>query len=99
MISEQLFEAYFPFPVDVPTARLSRISLEKPIVLNGADAQEVSQACRTQGFFLLDLEHEPHGEKLLHDIGTLFGIIIEVMALDPGLETEYESNPPTNLLG
>jgi hypothetical protein len=99
MASEQLFEAYPPFPGDVPTARLSRFSLKKLVTGNEAEAQEVYQACRTKGFFLLDLQDDSNGEKLLQDIGRLFGITMEVMALGLEEKIQYKSNPPTNLLG
>ena len=99
MASEQLFEAYPPFPEDVPIASLPKISLEKLGSESEAEAKEVFPACRTKGFVLLDLQHEPNGERLLKDIGALFSITMEVMALSLEEKTNCKQNPPSTLLG
>ncbi|CAF9931894.1 MAG: hypothetical protein ALECFALPRED_005121 [Alectoria fallacina] len=97
MASSRLFEAYPPFPVDVPTAILPKISLDKLSSGSEAEANELFHACRTKGFFLLDLQNEPAGDGLLRDIEALFAITREVMDLSLEEKTEYKQHPP--LLG
>lgn len=97
MASARLFEAYPPFPADVPTAILPKISLDKLTSGSEAEANELFHACRTKGFFLLDLQNEPAGDGLLRDIEALFAITREVMDLSLEEKTEYKQHPP--LLG
>lgn len=67
MIVKTSLGALPPFPDDVPTAPIARITLSK--ILNG-DADEAAsalEACRTYGFFYLDLTSTPLGEDLVQE--------------------------------
>ena len=99
MASVRLFEEYPQFPIDVPTASLPKISLHKLISGSKAEANEVFHACRTKGFFLLDLQNEPAGGRMLRDIEALFGITREVMDLSLEEKSKFNQNPPSDLLG
>ena len=99
MATKQLFESYPQFPSNVTIASLPKISLSKLISGSEAETSEVFHACRTKGFFLLDLQNEASGKRLLQDIEALFAIAMEVMALSLEEKAQYKQNPPSNLLG
>ena len=99
MASTRMFGAYPPFPEDVPTASLPKISFHKLTSGDQAEANKVFQACRANGFFLLDLQNDPAGEKLLQDIETLFAITKGVMDMTLEEKGKYKQNPPADLLG
>ena len=99
MASTRLFEAYPQWPGDVPTASLPKISLDKLISGSDTEANEVFLACRTKGFFLLDLQNEAVGDRLLRDIEALFAITRGVMDLSVEEKTKFERRPPLDLLG
>lgn len=99
MASARLFEAYPQFPPDVPTASLPKISLDKLTSGSDSEANEVFLACRAKGFFLLDLQNEPAGDRLLRDIEALFAITRGVMDLSVEEKTRFERHPPKDLLG
>ncbi|KAJ9625732.1 hypothetical protein H2203_004494 [Taxawa tesnikishii (nom. ined.)] len=80
------FDDLPPFPSDVPTAPLLRISLSK---LARGDEQEVDRlwkACYELGFFYLDLRDSRNGsgingDQLLRDANSLFAVGEEIFAL------------------
>ena len=98
-MSQRLFEAYPPFPEDVQTASIPKVSLAQLVAGNQDEALGTFRACRTMGFFLLDLKGEANGEKLLHDIDTLFGIVEDVMDLSLEEKIRYKQNPPADYIG
>ena len=61
-----------PFPDDVPTAPLLRLSLHKLLGRDEAEINRFNRACEDLGFFYLDLEGE--GNALLRDANDLFGV-------------------------
>lgn len=99
MASARLFEAYPQFPGDVPTASLPKISLHKLTSGSEAEANAMFHACRAKGFFLLDLQNEPAGNRLLRDIEALFDITRGVMDLNLEEKTKFKQHPPVDLLG
>ena len=99
MASAELFAPYPSFPEDVPTADIAKISLSKLNKGNEVEAQEVYHECRTKGVFLLDLQNDPDGERLLGDIKALYSIVSKVMSLDLEQKIRYSQEPPLNLLG
>jgi len=99
MASERLFSAYPPFPVSIPIASIPQISLSKVLANDPIEAQQVFTACRTLGFFLLDLQEEKLGAKLLGDIEKLFGVTKDLMDLSIEEKSKYAIRPPTVLTG
>lgn len=57
-----------PFPEDVPTIQLEKISLSK--LLNGdeAEASRVFDICTSTGFFYLDMLDHPTGRQLWQNV-------------------------------
>ncbi len=60
-----------PFPSDVPTAPIARISLRDILASDPSACASVLKACQTQGFFYLDLTSTSIGDSLLQDSETL----------------------------
>jgi isopenicillin N synthase-like dioxygenase len=61
-----------PFPDDVPTAPLLRLSLHKLLKRDDAEVECFNRACEDLGFFYLDLEDD--GDSLLRDANRLFDV-------------------------
>ena len=99
MASIKLLETYPPFPENLPIAKISEISLARLASGGEVEAEEVFTACRTSGFFLLNLEGNAAGEMLLQDVEALFTIVSEVMDLQPEEKLQYERTPLRDFLG
>ena len=56
-----------PFPEGLPTIKLEKISLNK--LLNGDDAEacKLFETCTRTGFFYLNMMDHPTGKKMLED--------------------------------
>ncbi|RDL41683.1 Clavaminate synthase-like protein [Venustampulla echinocandica] len=65
------FQNLPPFPNDIPTAPLVRLSLKQ---LRKADSESLRlfESCKNLGFFYLDLRGDVEGEALLKEAGQLF---------------------------
>jgi hypothetical protein len=63
-----------PFPADVPTLQLSKISLAKLMKGDQAESEAVFRASKAHGFFLLDMQHSVKGEELLEQAERIFGL-------------------------
>jgi isopenicillin N synthase-like dioxygenase len=63
-----------PFPDDVPTAPLLRLSLGKLLAGDSTECERLFQACIEIGFFYLDLQDSDHGISLLADADKLFTV-------------------------
>jgi isopenicillin N synthase-like dioxygenase len=61
-----------PFPNDVPTAPLLRLSLHRLLRRDEAEVERFNRACEDLGFFYLDLEGD--GDSLLRDANELFDV-------------------------
>ncbi|KAE8391965.1 hypothetical protein BDV23DRAFT_182084 [Aspergillus alliaceus] len=61
-----------PFPNDVPTAPLFRLSLSKLQAHDEAEVTRLMQACRDIGFFYLNLQDSDAGISILKDTDDLF---------------------------
>ena len=67
MIQKQPLSTLPAFPSDVPTAPIARISLTKILSGNAAESAAALEACRTHGFFYLNLSNTDIGEALLSE--------------------------------
>lgn len=65
MIQKTSFSDLPPFPSDVPTAPIARISLSKILAGDATASSSALEACRTHGFFYLGLRGTEKGEALL----------------------------------
>ncbi len=63
-----------PFPTDVPTVPLLRISLSKLIAGDEAESTRLFSASKTLGFFYLDLRTDNNGERILAEVDELFQV-------------------------
>jgi isopenicillin N synthase-like dioxygenase len=68
------FDGIPPFPDDVPTAPLVRLSLKKLLDGDGDESTALFQASKDLGFFYLDLRQTPQGESVLSDVDDLFRV-------------------------
>lgn len=74
------FQDIQPFPDDIATAPLLRISL--PLLRNSpAESQRLFQACKDLGFFYLDLRDDSVGESVLGEADRLFDLSKELFGL------------------
>lgn len=79
-----------PFPDDVPTAPLLRLSLAK---LQSNDSEEVGRlvrACEDLGFFYLDLQQSDIGDSILADADQLFKVGVELYDLPLEEKKKYD---------
>ena len=85
-----------PFPTDVPTAPLLRISLEKLVQGDENEINKVWKASQELGFFYLDLRNatsadsQINGPALLKDIEALFSLGENIFALPTPEKQEYD---------
>jgi isopenicillin N synthase-like dioxygenase len=63
-----------PFPSDVPCAPIARIHLEKILNDDPAATSAVYEACRTHGFFYLDLQSTSLGDTLIKESENLLEV-------------------------
>jgi isopenicillin N synthase-like dioxygenase len=62
-----------PFPDDIPTAPLLRLSLSK-LRVDPIESDRLFSASKDLGFFYLDLTGDPEGEALLSEAEKLFDL-------------------------
>jgi isopenicillin N synthase-like dioxygenase len=99
MASHKSFQAQPPFPDDIPTASMSTISLASLNSGDEAAARGLLTACQELGFFLLDLNGDTLGSKLMEDIDQLFLVGKEVMNLPWPVKEQYLHDAPRSFLG
>lgn len=86
-----------PFPYNVPTAPLLRISLDELLRQNEKEQESCWKACCELGFFYLDLrtsvvdnEQTIDGEGLLQDAESLFEVMKGFFDLDVQEKVKYD---------
>lgn len=84
---------YPPFPCDVPTAQLSKVSLRKLLSADRAESDALYESCKTSGFFLLDLTATPQGEELLQDVVKAFDVAKALFDLGVEEKMVYAMKP------
>lgn len=82
-------QSYPPFPSDVPTAKLSKLQLQKLVSANEEESQKLFESCQTSGFFLLDLQGSPEGDTMLRDVGEMFKLAGSLFAIDTDTKMKY----------
>lgn len=86
------------FPSDVPTAPIATISLGKLLDSDDNEAEVALEACRTYGFFYLNLMSTSAGEELLDEAESLHQLSKEVFS-QPIEYKEPFINVPGNIFG
>lgn len=99
MASATQFSHYPPFPDDVPSAALSKVSLAKLYANDVDETRALFESCRSVGFFLLDLSGHEAGEALIRDIDRVLDITKTTMELPEEVKMEYHAKPPNRLVG
>lgn len=97
------FEEYFkeipPFPADVPIADIPTISYSNLKSDSKHDSENLFEACKEQGFFLLDLRGHEEGERLLKDAEMMFDLNVALFDLGNEALLKYKANIPRDLNG
>ena len=70
-----------PFPENIPTAPIASISLNKLLNSDDAEGKKVLEACKTFGFFYLDLSQSSVGQSLIDDSEKLHALAQEAFKL------------------
>jgi len=92
------FSNYPPFPDNIPTAPLLRISLKKLLDQDPSEIDQVWKASRELGFFYLDLRDAVstssssaiNGPALLQDVNALFTLGEQLFALPVSEKQKYD---------
>ena len=85
-----VFEHLPPFPDDVPTAPLLRVSLKKLLGGDEKEDEKLWRACCDLGFFYLDLRDNTGGDELLASADQLFRLGSEVFDLPVEEKLKYD---------
>ena len=88
-----------PFPDDVPTAPLLRLSLKSLLNNDKEESNRFFTACKDVGFFYLDLEGTREGQSLLEDAEALFGVGSELFDLPLEEKQSYDFSAQNSYFG
>ncbi|KAL1954382.1 hypothetical protein VTO42DRAFT_1248 [Malbranchea cinnamomea] len=93
------FPGISPFPDDVPTAPLLRLSLDKLLEHDQSEIQQFCRACENLGFFYLDLRGPKLGNTLLEDADKLFGVGARLFDLEIEEKRKYDFSKENSYFG
>lgn len=99
MASTENFDGLPPFPDNVLTAPLLRLSLEKLLRHDSEEIQRFGKACEEIGFFYLDFRDSQHGENILEDADRLFEIGEQLFELDLEEKKKYDFSKENSYFG
>ncbi len=88
-----------PFPNDVPTAPLLRLSLEKLFTNDAEESARFFEACKDLGFFYLDLRGTPIGDSIITDADRLFDVGEQLFELDLEEKEKYDFSSQQSYYG
>ena len=88
-----------PFPSDVPVHDLAQISLRDLEHDSKTASKRIFDACRHDGFFLLDLKSSPLGQNILSDAEALYDLTDATLTLPQTELDEFTYNPKVSLIG
>lgn len=88
-----------PFPTDVSTAPLLRLSLENLLNRDKDEFQRFCRACEDIGFFYLDLRGAEKGITILEDAEKLFGVGARLFDLDLEEKRKYDFSAQNSYFG
>lgn len=96
---KQSFPNLPPFPTDVPTAPLLRLSLSSLLSRDNEEVNRFNRACEDLGFFYLDLTGCAQGEKLLSQADSMFGIGEQLLGLPVEEKVKYDFSKDNSYFG
>ncbi|KAJ5563709.1 hypothetical protein N7535_008873 [Penicillium sp. DV-2018c] len=88
-----------PFPDDVPTAPLLRLSSAKLLAGDRAEHERLFEACTDLGFFYLDLSDSEQGTSLLGDADHLFKVGERLFELSLEEKLKYDFSAQKSYFG
>jgi isopenicillin N synthase-like dioxygenase len=88
MITKSSLDNLPPFPDNVHTAPIASVSLSKLLANDNGEGQKVLEACRTHGFFYLDMRDCSEGQALLDESEQL--LQLATRAFQPPLEEKQK---------
>jgi isopenicillin N synthase-like dioxygenase len=88
-----------PFPNDVPTAPLLRLSLERLLAGDKKELDHLFKASVEIGFFYLDFQDSQLGTSLLQDVDKLFGVGKELFELSLEEKNKYDFSKQNSYFG
>ncbi|KAI1501221.1 hypothetical protein F5X99DRAFT_383742 [Biscogniauxia marginata] len=88
-----------PFPKDVPTAPLLRISLKKLLSHESEEVKRLMDTCEDVGFFYLDLQDAGSCSSILDDADRLFAISKEFYNLSLEEKKKYDFSAQNSYFG
>ena len=94
-----LVSQYPPFPEDVPTIEIPKVSLQKLLAEDSPTSAQLFEASKTYGFFHLDLNDSIQGNEYLEDVEDMFELDRRLHDLDVDEKMSWEYNPPKKLFG
>lgn len=97
MPTEEIFRSQPPFPDDVPTCNLPRLSYGRLLARDPAESKRLFEASTHNGFFLLDLQDTPEGESFTKDAVGVLELDREVSALDISEKLRFTILEPPHL--
>lgn len=100
MASIKYFASQPSFPHDLqPIAQIATVSLAKLVAGDAREAEAMLHACRTLGFFLLDLAGDPVGERMIAEVDTVFDVVRQTMELNMDEKNKFAHDPPRDFRG
>lgn len=93
------FEGTPPFPEDMQTAPLLRISLEKLLSNDKDELNRLCNACEEIGFFYMDLRGTHNGNNILGSADRLFAIEQELFDLSLEEKQKYDFSKEGSYFG
>lgn len=93
------FSGLPPFPDDVPTAPLLRLSLKALLAGNETEIERLSKACEDIGFFYLDMRDAGTLTQILEDADKLFEIGAGLFELPLEEKKKYDFSSQKSYFG
>lgn len=90
MMPSQSSLKYPPFPEDVPTVPLFRLSFAKLLAGDQSESDRLFSACRSLGFFMLDFQDTSQGRAILEEVETLSEVGADAFDLDLEEKQRYK---------
>lgn len=100
MASTKYFASQPALPNDLqPIAQIVTVSLPKLVAGDVKEADAMLHACRTLGFFLLDLAGDPIGERMIAEVDIVLDIVRQTMELSMEEKNKFAHDPPRDFRG
>jgi hypothetical protein len=99
MTWDEIFSSQPPFPDDVPTYNLPKVTYRRLLAGDPAESDKILQGCKDTGFFLISLAGPPHGERFLEDAECVLKLTGEFSALSDTDKAKYRLQQPHHIFG